>query len=249
MRTQCAFRRADTCPPLRCLSLLRRRRLPSRSQAAGVASRAWPSASAGIAAMQARIERCLHAPGTEVCAATRLYFLEVVKARAVTALCKNGPDRERELGRLDADVEPINERDRRALQLRMICAKFARSALSHLRQSSMRHAQPMLNRLAPNIVRAEMTGTAARGSFRDAIGRDVWRCLCDRRCVVCALRAACRGAGRGRRTRRDRRRRRPAGATPPAHPRGIRRARQCADCSIRRLSRTASRSSRCACPA
>jgi hypothetical protein len=32
-----------------------------------------------------------------------------VKTRAVTALCKNGVDRERDLGRLDADVEHINE--------------------------------------------------------------------------------------------------------------------------------------------
>jgi len=31
-----------------------------------------------------------------------------VKARAITALCKNGPEQERELGRLDADVETIN---------------------------------------------------------------------------------------------------------------------------------------------
>jgi hypothetical protein len=29
-------------------------------------------------------------------------------ARAVAALCKSGADRERELGRLDADVEHIN---------------------------------------------------------------------------------------------------------------------------------------------
>ena len=41
--------------------------------------------------------------------ATRLYFLEVVKARAVAALCKTGPEREREIGRLDADVEHANE--------------------------------------------------------------------------------------------------------------------------------------------
>jgi len=32
----------------------------------------------------------------------------VVKARAVTALCKSGPERERDLGRLGADVENIN---------------------------------------------------------------------------------------------------------------------------------------------
>jgi hypothetical protein len=31
-----------------------------------------------------------------------------VKARAVTALCRSGPQRDRELGRLDADVETIN---------------------------------------------------------------------------------------------------------------------------------------------
>jgi len=66
-------------------------------------------ASAGIATMQARIKRLAAAPGPETCAATRLYFLEVVKARALTAACKSGPDRDRELGRLDADVEQINE--------------------------------------------------------------------------------------------------------------------------------------------
>jgi hypothetical protein len=47
--------------------------------------------------------------GKDVCTVTRLYFLEVVKARAVTALCKSGPERERELGRFDADVEHLNE--------------------------------------------------------------------------------------------------------------------------------------------
>ena len=71
--------------------------------------RSLADASAGIAAMQARIKRLAAAPGPAICNATRLYFLEVVKARAVTALCKNGADRERDLGRLDADVEHINE--------------------------------------------------------------------------------------------------------------------------------------------
>lgn len=46
--------------------------------------------------------------GPETCTAAQRYFLEVVKARAVAALCKSGADRERELGRLDADVEHIN---------------------------------------------------------------------------------------------------------------------------------------------
>ncbi|HEX3710892.1 MAG TPA: hypothetical protein VHV56_13525 [Pseudolabrys sp.] len=64
---------------------------------------------AGVAAMQARMKRLGEARGPEACNMTRLYFLEVVKARAVTALCKNGPERERDLGQLDADVEHLNE--------------------------------------------------------------------------------------------------------------------------------------------
>lgn len=67
------------------------------------------SAMANIAAMQARVRNLAATSGPAICSATRLYFLEVVKARAVTALCKDGPDRERDLGRLDADVEHLNE--------------------------------------------------------------------------------------------------------------------------------------------
>ena len=63
--------------------------------------------SAGVATLQARV-KSLKA-GAESCTATRLYFLELTKARAVTALCKTGADRDRELGRLDADVAHINE--------------------------------------------------------------------------------------------------------------------------------------------
>jgi hypothetical protein len=65
-------------------------------------------AGANVAAMQARLTTLTHADAAQKCNATRLYFLEVVKARAVTALCKRGADRDRELGRLDADVEHIN---------------------------------------------------------------------------------------------------------------------------------------------
>jgi hypothetical protein len=66
------------------------------------------SAMANMAAMQARMKNLQAASGLAVCDATRRYFLEVVKARAVTALCKDGADRERDLGRLDADVEQLN---------------------------------------------------------------------------------------------------------------------------------------------
>jgi len=67
------------------------------------------NASAGVAAMQARIKASAGMGTSEVCTATRLYFLEMVKARAVTAVCKSGPDRDRELDRLDADVAHIND--------------------------------------------------------------------------------------------------------------------------------------------
>jgi hypothetical protein len=66
-------------------------------------------ASTNVAATQAHLKGLDTKEGKDICTATRLYFLEVVKARAVTALCKNGPERERELGRFDADVEHINE--------------------------------------------------------------------------------------------------------------------------------------------
>lgn len=62
-------------------------------------------AFANVTTLQARMKA---AHGAEVCPVTRLYFLEVVKARALTAQCKSGPDRDRELGRLDADVESLN---------------------------------------------------------------------------------------------------------------------------------------------
>lgn len=67
------------------------------------------NATAGVATLQARLKGLGTGSGPEMCNATRLYFLELVKARAVVALCKNGPERERDLGRFDADVEHTNE--------------------------------------------------------------------------------------------------------------------------------------------
>jgi hypothetical protein len=66
-------------------------------------------ATAGVAALQTRLKGLGASNGPEICNVTRLYFLELVKARAVVALCKNGPERERDLGRFDADVEHTNE--------------------------------------------------------------------------------------------------------------------------------------------
>jgi hypothetical protein len=67
------------------------------------------NASAGVATMQARIKSLSGVDSSEICKATRLYFLEVVKARAVTALCKSGTEREHDLGRFDVDVAHANE--------------------------------------------------------------------------------------------------------------------------------------------
>ena len=66
------------------------------------------STGTSVAAMQIRFQRLANADAAQKCSVIRLYFLEAVKARAVTALCKRGPDRDRELGRLDADIETIN---------------------------------------------------------------------------------------------------------------------------------------------
>src|SRR5262249_36141829 len=66
-------------------------------------------ATASVAAMQAQIKSLSGVDRSEICKATRLYFFEVVKARAVTAMCKSGTERERDLDRLDADVARTNE--------------------------------------------------------------------------------------------------------------------------------------------
>jgi hypothetical protein len=70
--------------------------------------RSLATAQASMSAMQARVQDLKATQGSAACKATRLYFLELVKTRAVTAVCINGADRDRALGRLDADVERIN---------------------------------------------------------------------------------------------------------------------------------------------
>jgi hypothetical protein len=64
-------------------------------------------ATSGLRDMQTHINKS-GGRGPAACAASRQYFLEVVKTRAMVALCVTGPDRERELDRLDADVELVN---------------------------------------------------------------------------------------------------------------------------------------------
>jgi hypothetical protein len=71
--------------------------------------RSLADTAANLATMKARLRGLGATAGPDTCTATRLYFLELVKARAVTALCKNGAERDRDLGRFDADVEHTNE--------------------------------------------------------------------------------------------------------------------------------------------
>jgi hypothetical protein len=66
-------------------------------------------ATANVAAMQARIKNLTALNKSERCSATRLYFFELVKTRAVTALCKVGAERDQDLVRFDSDVAQANE--------------------------------------------------------------------------------------------------------------------------------------------
>ena len=95
-------------PAAFALALLVAPARPEPLQPAGC-DRNLAGASASVAAMQARIKSLGPGGGPEICNATRLYFLELVKARALTAVCKTGAERERDLGRFDSDVEHTNE--------------------------------------------------------------------------------------------------------------------------------------------
>ena len=66
-------------------------------------------ASANVAAVRERMKNLESLNASDRCRATRLYFLELVKARAVTSLCKAGAGRDQDLGNLDADVSHAND--------------------------------------------------------------------------------------------------------------------------------------------
>jgi len=65
-------------------------------------------AVAGARLEQARAHLKGRQAGGEACATYRRHFFEVVKAREVTAMCKTGTERERELSDIDAAVENLN---------------------------------------------------------------------------------------------------------------------------------------------
>jgi hypothetical protein len=66
-------------------------------------------ADAGLTAMPPRMRHLATLERADACTTTRLYFMELLKARSVTPVCTSGPERARMLGRFDADVaERIN---------------------------------------------------------------------------------------------------------------------------------------------
>ena len=68
-----------------------------------------PATLTSLNESSARVQRAGNSKGDEACVAYRSYFLEIVKARSVTAQCKTGPEREQDLGKLDAGVEQAND--------------------------------------------------------------------------------------------------------------------------------------------
>jgi hypothetical protein len=58
--------------------------------------------------MRSALDSVPTARNSAACHLVRLYFLELVKERALIMLCENGAEREPELGRLDGNIEQAN---------------------------------------------------------------------------------------------------------------------------------------------
>lgn len=67
------------------------------------------NAVASMNATKARLQSLRSRADGELCIATRSHYLEVVKTRAVVALCKSGSDRTQDVGRLDAAIEELDD--------------------------------------------------------------------------------------------------------------------------------------------
>ena len=66
------------------------------------------AASAGLKLTLARVKTVGLGRGQETCSAYSMHFFETVKARQTAALCKTGPERERDLGQLDSEIDALN---------------------------------------------------------------------------------------------------------------------------------------------
>jgi hypothetical protein len=67
------------------------------------------TAVASMQASQTRLQSLRGKAGGDLCTITRSHYLEVVKTRAVMALCKSGTDRSQDVGRLDAAIEELDD--------------------------------------------------------------------------------------------------------------------------------------------
>jgi len=82
--------------------------------AAPTAAASSPACRQNLAAATARLEKALaHVKSLrgqrgDACTAYRQDFFDLVRAREMTALCKTGPERDQDLGRIDVAVEDIN---------------------------------------------------------------------------------------------------------------------------------------------
>lgn len=78
-------------------------------------TRNTPLCTRGLAAASASLDssaaKLKSATATDdVCSMSRLHFVDAIKARAVTAQCKSGHERDQELMRLDLAVDALNTR-------------------------------------------------------------------------------------------------------------------------------------------
>jgi hypothetical protein len=101
-------RRALALAPVLVVALLCSRPAAAGTVDTPACKRDLVAASAGVTQAATRLKGLARAAEEEKCAAYRQQFLLVVKARAVFASCKTGPDRDTDIGRLDGTIEDIN---------------------------------------------------------------------------------------------------------------------------------------------
>jgi hypothetical protein len=67
-----------------------------------------PTTLASLNESSTRVKRVGDTKNEDACVAYRTYFLSAVKARLITAMCTDGPDRDRNLVQLDVSVDQAN---------------------------------------------------------------------------------------------------------------------------------------------
>ena len=65
-------------------------------------------ASTGVSETMGRLSDSAKANADEKCAKYRQHFLVLVRARAIFAVCKGGPDRDANIVRLDGTIDNLN---------------------------------------------------------------------------------------------------------------------------------------------